>query len=188
MIELTTRERMLRTYRRQDVDRILMVDYPWAGTIKRWHAEGLPKNVEWDDYFGYDKIVQVWPDNSPRFEEKIIDALIEKLEADIPEAMFVAEAENFVRDYDNRLRAQGLDLNTYFKYTGLTLDALREALKGQDINLIKQRQEELQKDFYALSEKMYKAAQEAAQAQGGAPGADAGYTEANYTDYTDDNQ
>ncbi len=46
------------------------------------------------------------------------------------------------------------------------VDALKEALKGQDINLIKQRQEELQKDFYALSEKLYKAAQEAAGAQG----------------------
>ncbi len=52
------------------------------------------------------------------------------------------------------------------------IDALKEALKGQDINLIKQRQEELQKDFYALSEKMYKAAQEAAGAQGGAQGFD----------------
>ena len=51
------------------------------------------------------------------------------------------------------------------------IDALKEALKGQDINLIKQRQEELQKDFYALSEKMYKAAQEAAGAQGFDPNA-----------------
>ena len=46
------------------------------------------------------------------FEEKLMSALIDKLEADIPEAMFVAETENFVRDYDNRLRMQGLDLNT----------------------------------------------------------------------------
>ena len=79
------------------------------------------------------------------------------------------------------------------------IDALKEALKGQDINLIKERQDELQKDFYALSEKMYKAAQEAAGAQGGqgfdpsqaagfggqqggqAPGSD-GYYEAPFTD------
>ena len=79
------------------------------------------------------------------------------------------------------------------------IDALKEALKGQDINLIKERQDELQKDFYALSEKMYKAAQEAAGAQGAqgfdpsqaagfggqqggqAPGAD-GYYEAPFTD------
>ncbi|MCD7774757.1 MAG: molecular chaperone DnaK [Clostridiales bacterium] len=46
------------------------------------------------------------------------------------------------------------------------IDALKEALKGEDMNLIKQRQDELQKDFYALSEKLYKAAQEAQGAQG----------------------
>ena len=55
------------------------------------------------------------------------------------------------------------------------IDALKEALKGQDMNLIKQRQEELQKDFYALSEKMYKAAQEAAGAQGGFDPSAAGF-------------
>ncbi len=59
-------------------------------------------------------------------EAQIIDALIEALEADIPEAMFEAETENFVRDYDSRLRMQGLDLNTYCKYTGQTLETLRE--------------------------------------------------------------
>ena len=73
------------------------------------------------------------------FEEKIIDALIEKLEADIPEAMFVAETENFVRDYDNRLRQSGLDLQTYFQYTGLTLDTLREQMRPQAEKQVKAR-------------------------------------------------
>ena len=59
-------------------------------------------------------------------EAQIIDALVEALEADIPAAMFENEAENFVRDYDSRLRMQGLDLNTYCKYTGQTLESLRE--------------------------------------------------------------
>ncbi len=72
-------------------------------------------------------------------EEKLVEALIEKLEADIPEAMFVAETENFVRDYDNRLRSQGLDLNTYFKYTGLTLDTLRTQMRPQAERQVKAR-------------------------------------------------
>ena len=63
------------------------------------------------------------------------------------------------------------------------VDALKEALKGEDINLIKSRQEELTAKFYEISEKVYKAAAEQAQAQQGAdgaqPGNDAGYTEAN---------
>ena len=32
---------------------------------------------------------------------------------------------------------------------------LKEALKGDDIELIKSKQEEVQKAFYALSEKLY---------------------------------
>ncbi len=73
------------------------------------------------------------------FEEKIIDALIEKLEAEIPEAMYEAETENFVRDYDNRLRQSGLDLKTYFQYTGLTLETLREQMRPQAEKQVKAR-------------------------------------------------
>ncbi len=47
-------------------------------------------------------------------------------------------------------------------------EALKEALKGTDIEAIKQKQDELQKKVYAVSEKVYKAAQEAANAQGAA--------------------
>ena len=72
-------------------------------------------------------------------EDKLVAALIEKLEADIPEAMYVAETENFVRDYDTRLRSQGLDLNTYFKYTGMTLDTLREQMRPQAERQVKAR-------------------------------------------------
>ena len=48
-------------------------------------------------------------------------------------------------------------------------DALKEALKGTDTEAIKQKTDELQKKVYAVSEKVYKAAQEAAGAQGAAP-------------------
>ena len=65
------------------------------------------------------------------FESAVLDQLIEKTDAEIPETMFVAETENFVRDYDNRLRMQGLDLKTYFQYTGMDLDKLRAQLRPQ---------------------------------------------------------
>jgi len=68
------------------------------------------------------------------------------------------------------------------------IDALKEALKGEDTNLIKSRQDELQAKFYEISEKMYKNANPQgaegfdpnAAAGGANPGED--YTEANYTD------
>ncbi len=72
-------------------------------------------------------------------EEKLIDALIENLEADIPEAMFVNETENQLRDYDNRLRMQGLDLGTYLKYTGLDLDKMREQFRPRAERQVKTR-------------------------------------------------
>ena len=78
------------------------------------------------------------------------------------------------------------------------IEGLKEALKGQDINLIKNKQESLQKKFYEVSEKIYKAAQGAQGAagqqadpnMGGNPGAGAqgadGFYDADYTDVTDD--
>ena len=72
-------------------------------------------------------------------EEKLIEALIEKLEGEIPEAMFVAETENFVRDFDNRLRSQGMDMNLYFKYTGMTIEGLREQMRPQAERQVKAR-------------------------------------------------
>ena len=73
------------------------------------------------------------------FESAVLDTLIEKVEAEIPEAMYVAETENFVRDYDTRLRMQGLDLKTYFQYTGLDLDKLRAQLRPQAEKQVKLR-------------------------------------------------
>lgn len=75
------------------------------------------------------------------------------------------------------------------------IESLKEALKGEDINLIKSRQEELQAKFYEVSEKLYKAAQEAAAAQGqqapgagpeGPAGGSDSYTQADFTDVPDD--
>lgn len=72
-------------------------------------------------------------------DELLVDALISKMDADIPTPMFDTEAENFVRDYDNRLRMSGLDLNTYLKYTGMTLDGLREQFRPQAERQVKAR-------------------------------------------------
>ena len=73
MATLTTRERMLRTYRRQELDRILMIDSAWTGTVRRWQNEGMPKDVDWRDHFGFDRVIRVCPDNSPRFERKVLE-------------------------------------------------------------------------------------------------------------------
>ena len=74
------------------------------------------------------------------------------------------------------------------------IDSLKEALKGEDINLIKNRQEELQAKFYEISEKLYKANAPQGDAQGfdpnnfdpsqftGGAGADDGAADVEFTD------
>ncbi|MBC8558604.1 molecular chaperone DnaK [Fumia xinanensis] len=54
------------------------------------------------------------------------------------------------------------------------IDALKEALKGTDIEAIKAKQDELQKVFYAVSEKLYQAQAQAAQGAQAGPGPDMG--------------
>ena len=72
-------------------------------------------------------------------DEALIKALIEKLQGDIPVCMFENETENLVRDYDNRLRMNGLDLKTYFQYTGMDLDKLREQMRPDAERQVKTR-------------------------------------------------
>lgn len=100
-------------------------------------------------------------------DEQLMSALIEKLEGDIPPVMIDAECENMVRDFDTRLRMQGMDLKTYFKYTGLNLDAMREQSRPQAERQVKTRlaletvaaneaiiasDEEIEAEFTKLSE------------------------------------
>lgn len=92
-----------------------------------------------------------------KVDEQITDKLIELLEAEIPEVMYDVETDNFVRDYENRLRMQGLDLNTYFKYTGQTMDALRAQMRPQAEKQVKTR---LALEAIAKSEKLTATAEE----------------------------
>ena len=72
-------------------------------------------------------------------ENALAEKLMELLVAEIPEPMFEAETENYLRDYDTRLRSSGLDLKTYMQYTGLTLDAIRAQLRPQAEKQVKIR-------------------------------------------------
>ena len=70
-------------------------------------------------------------------------------------------------------------------------EALKEALKGEDIEAIKARQEDLQKEIFAISEKIYKAANPQGDPNAAGPqdagNADPNVYEADFTD-VDDNK
>ena len=108
------------------------------------------------------------------------------------------EADQMVYQCDKILSENGDKINESDKKdVEDKLNALKEALKGDNADDIKAKKEELTQSFYKISEEIYKQAAAAQQAAGGAqqnPGAGAqgnapgqdGYYETNYTDVEDD--
>ena len=58
-------------------------------------------------------------------DDQISNKLMELLEGEIPEAMFENQANEMVRDFEMRLRAQGMDMKTYMQYMGMDVNALK---------------------------------------------------------------
>lgn len=72
-------------------------------------------------------------------DTQLIDAICEKLEAEIPEEMYENEVNESINNFAYRLQSQGLNLETYLKYTGMTPEALKEQFRGQSEKNVKVR-------------------------------------------------
>lgn len=72
-------------------------------------------------------------------DDKLTNAVIEKVEGEIPDQMVDNEAQNMIREMDMRLRQQGMDFNTYMKYTGMDQNAVLEMYKPEALRRIKMR-------------------------------------------------
>ena len=72
-------------------------------------------------------------------DNQLINALIEKLQGEIPEAMYQNRITQDIREFDYRLHSQGLDLRTYIQYTGMNEAALRASFKPQAERQVKLR-------------------------------------------------
>lgn len=70
---MTTHERFQRMFSHREADRVPIIDSPWAGTIRRWQNEGMPRDVDWADYFGIDKVAGIGVDITPRYEVKVLE-------------------------------------------------------------------------------------------------------------------
>lgn len=60
------------------------------------------------------------------FENSLIEKVIDKLDAVIPECMNEQKLNELVQDYGYRMQMQGIDLNTYLQYLGQTIDQFKE--------------------------------------------------------------
>ncbi len=72
-------------------------------------------------------------------DNQISEKLMELLEGEIPEAMYENQTNDMIRDFEMRLRAQGMDVNTYMQYMGMDVNALKDMYKGEAENRVKLR-------------------------------------------------
>lgn len=64
-------------------------------------------------------------------EEKILETICNNTEIDIPEEMFDNAVNGQLREFAMQLRYQGIDLEQYAKYTGVTVDGLKAQMRPE---------------------------------------------------------
>ena len=74
-----------------------------------------------------------------KVESDIFEAVISKLEGEIPEVMYDNKVNDMINDLSARLSQQGIDLNTYLKFTGMTMDSLKTTYREQAEKQVKLR-------------------------------------------------
>lgn len=72
-------------------------------------------------------------------ENQLIDKLVELVQGEIPEAMYENKLADSIREFGYRLQSQGLNLDTYMKYTGMSLDQMKEGFRPQAERQVKLR-------------------------------------------------
>ena len=72
-------------------------------------------------------------------DDKISEKLMELLEGEIPEAMYENQTNDMVRDFEMRLRSQGMDMQTYMQYMGMDVNALKGMYRDEAEKRVKLR-------------------------------------------------
>ena len=73
------------------------------------------------------------------FESAILEKLIEKVDAPIPNCMFEQRIDALVNMFDQQLRQQGMDLKLYYQYTGMDEDSFRDTYRERAVSEVKLR-------------------------------------------------
>lgn len=72
-------------------------------------------------------------------EDAVIDKIIENSEMEIPEAMIKTHINQMANEFARNIQRQGLSIEMYFKYTGLTKEKFLEQMRPQAIKRIQTR-------------------------------------------------
>ena len=65
------------------------------------------------------------------YRNECLKKAVENATLEIPEAMIDYQAEQLVNDYAQRLQSQGLSMDLFLKYTGQTIDQVKDSYKAQ---------------------------------------------------------
>ena len=72
-------------------------------------------------------------------ENKLFDAVIEKMQAEIPNEMYESKIDEMVRDFEMRLSQQGLNLEMYLSFSGMEMDGFRKQFEENAQKQVKLR-------------------------------------------------
>ena len=73
------------------------------------------------------------------FQERVMDKVIENLEAEIPDAMVETQLDRVAEDFSYRLAMQGMEFESYLKMTGMTMEQFRSVFAPQALRQVKIR-------------------------------------------------
>lgn len=77
--------------------------------------------------------------NDEETENDLVQQIVDSIKGEIPEAMFNSRLDQSVEEFGYRLQMQGLDLNTYLKYAGTTMEEFRNTFRPQAESQVKFR-------------------------------------------------
>ncbi|MFQ8602536.1 MAG: trigger factor [Anaerovoracaceae bacterium] len=74
-----------------------------------------------------------------QMKNSAIEKVFEANDIDVPDVMVESEIENMMSEFDQQLRSQGMDLDSYFKYMGTDSNSFKETLKDEAFKKVKTR-------------------------------------------------
>ena len=121
--------------------------------VKKVEAKDLP---ELDDDFAqdaseFDTLAEYKEDIKKNLTEKkekearaakenaAVDKAIENAEMEIPDAMVATQTRQMLDDFARRMQSQGLTMEQYFQFTGMTAEKMQEEMKPQALKRIQTR-------------------------------------------------
>lgn len=72
-------------------------------------------------------------------ENAAVDKAIENAEMEIPDAMINTHVRQMMNDFASRMQSQGLTMEQYFQFTGMTAEKMQEEMKPQALKRIQTR-------------------------------------------------